>query len=159
MRIRYDRLRTLAKYLYQLPPNRFYYGRWVGADWKGAPDLSCGTTACAFGHAMTMPEFTKLRPGYSLVGEQQLIIGGLDRWRPYFCVGGNHSMKPFYAGQKLFGLSHANFEFLFMPNAGLGGVKRTSPSGGATAKQVADHIRWFIRHMQRKKARKKAARA
>lgn len=57
------RLRLLAAFLESLDPQLFHYGSWVGDDWKGAKDLSCGTTACALGWACTMPEFRKLGLG------------------------------------------------------------------------------------------------
>lgn len=41
-----ERLTTLAKHLYTVPPETFDLGDW-----------SCGTVACAVGHACTMPEF------------------------------------------------------------------------------------------------------
>jgi hypothetical protein len=54
------RLLLLADFLEKLPPERFNYGEWVGKDWGGKQDLSCGTTACALGWACTMPEFQAL---------------------------------------------------------------------------------------------------
>lgn len=55
-----QRLIKLAVFLEKLPPKRFDYGVWAGNNWKGKPDLSCGTTACALGWATTIPEFKKL---------------------------------------------------------------------------------------------------
>lgn len=39
-----------------IPKARFDFSKWVGPEWKGKPDLSCGTTACALGWATTIPE-------------------------------------------------------------------------------------------------------
>lgn len=44
-----DLLLDIASRVEQLEPGRFYFGSWVGHDWRGAPDLSCGTTACVGG--------------------------------------------------------------------------------------------------------------
>lgn len=54
------RLLMLARFLEKLKKGRFYYGNWTGEDWKGNPDLSCGTSACAMGWAAAMPAFVKL---------------------------------------------------------------------------------------------------
>lgn len=52
-----DNLAKLSALLKTVPPERFYYGSWVGDDWAGRQDLSCGTTACALGWATQIPEF------------------------------------------------------------------------------------------------------
>lgn len=52
-----ERLLKLAEFLEQMQPERFNYRYWVGLNWGGKEDLSCGTSACAFGWACTMPEF------------------------------------------------------------------------------------------------------
>ena len=44
--MRNDRLEVLARHLDGLPPENFNLGVW-----------QCGTTACAVGHACTIPEF------------------------------------------------------------------------------------------------------
>lgn len=49
-----DKLTQLARFLITLPPERFLYSEWVGADWQGHQDLSCGTHACALGWAVTL---------------------------------------------------------------------------------------------------------
>lgn len=54
------RLGKLASFLETLPRERFNYNHWVGDDWKGKENLSCGTTACALGWAATMKPFRKL---------------------------------------------------------------------------------------------------
>lgn len=55
--MRKDRLKRLADFLQIVPEERFDMQRWVGDDFKGSPDLSCGTSACAVGWATTIPEF------------------------------------------------------------------------------------------------------
>ena len=54
------RLLALANKLDTVPRKQFNICKWVGHDWKGKPDLSCGTVACAMGWATTMPLFRKL---------------------------------------------------------------------------------------------------
>lgn len=40
--------------------NNFNYQSWIAGNWNGEKELSCGTTACAAGHACLMPEFRRL---------------------------------------------------------------------------------------------------
>lgn len=57
-----DRLELLAEkheYDHEMQA-RFDYNRWVGQDWAGKTDLSCGTKACSMGFATTMPIFQAL---------------------------------------------------------------------------------------------------
>lgn len=64
-----ERLGALADYIEkQVDPSRFNFARWCGRDWQGAPDLSCGTNACAIGWATTMPMFREL--GLELVAKK-----------------------------------------------------------------------------------------
>jgi hypothetical protein len=51
--------KRLRKILAKVPRERFDMNRWVGADWKGAKNLSCGTSACAAGWATTDPWFRR----------------------------------------------------------------------------------------------------
>lgn len=86
------RLLMLAQYLEEeVPEQQFDYNHWVGIDWKGDPDLSCGTKACALGWAATMPMFRELglriatgktgsgRPHLQLQTEE----GGILIYEPY----------------------------------------------------------------------------
>ncbi len=47
-------------HLRTVPPERFEFKNWIGADWGGAQDLSCGTTACALGWLVTSDYFRAL---------------------------------------------------------------------------------------------------
>lgn len=52
------RLEVLALFLEtEVVDERFDYAGWVGTDWEGREDLSCGTVACALGWATVIPEF------------------------------------------------------------------------------------------------------
>lgn len=139
------RLLKLAAFLEKLPRKRFYYGSWVGEDWKGKADLSCGTTACALGWATTIPEFRKLglrlrplalaeEPAQGVVSLASQKASEVDR-----------DDDPILAALKVFGLSEDETDYLFQPRRMLGwSMLPESPNEYATAKQVAKHIRRFV---------------
>jgi hypothetical protein len=132
------RLLKLADFLEtKVPPTRFNFNRWVGYDWKGADDISCGTSACALGWATQMPEFRKL--GLRLVLTEENIGGvqlskGRGGRRPR--AAGPLSMR---AAMRLFGLTNKQAEYLFVPHISEGG-----PGAEATPVVVANHIRRFV---------------
>lgn len=59
-----ERLLILADFLenvvHATMPTRFCYATWLGREWAGEQDLSCGTTACAMGWAPQVPQFKEL---------------------------------------------------------------------------------------------------
>lgn len=141
--IRVDRLLLLASYLAALNPKRFEFANFVGWDWKGAPDLSCQTTACGLGHATSMPEFQAL--GFHLArdfdGGYAMPVLGSDTptWK-----------NVLRATNEIFGLDETMTEKLFIPaedvRGGRGWNDRINEgylSGSATAKDLAAHIRRF----------------
>lgn len=113
------RLLKLAAFLRTVPRRRFDYSTWIGEDWKGAQDLSCGTTACAMGWAATMPEFRRL--GLRLDEGVPSLDGNGDG---------------FDAAQELFGLELSESIDLFAPDDG---------EANATPKQVAKKIEQFVK--------------
>jgi hypothetical protein len=129
------RLLKLADFLYELPRKRFEYSAWVGDDWKGKSDLSCGTTACALGWATTMPYFRKLGLRLSKGGLVVMATGtaGLR----YF--GG--SLR---SAESVFLVTLEEARLLFAP------LEEHHTDGlcpdpyNATPKQVAKHIRRFV---------------
>ena len=125
------RLLKLADFLAGLPKERFFYGSWVGADWKGKPDLSCGTTACALGWAAAMPAFRRL--GLTLKGRRRI-----DGWKfPALADDrGEPDGQTLRAAEKVFGLDLTGFQRLFVPSFD----DRHMP-----ARQVATRIRKFVR--------------
>jgi len=136
------RLLALADLLQKLPPKRFDYSHWVGDNWKGSADLSCGTTACAFGWATTMPSLRRL--GLMLKPDHRNELGGevkLKRKSGKF-------LSTERAALEVFGLSYGEFEYLFVPYSGreLTAYKLPESYLGdlASAKQVAAHIRKFV---------------
>jgi hypothetical protein len=137
------RLLKLADFLDELPPKRFDFTQWVDEDWKGKPDLSCGTKACALGWATTIPSFRRL--GMNL-GHHIDVYGGVVN---YVRLGGSRDLcdGPFKAAKKVFGLAtYEEFEFLFVPDSAceLGDREYYNSGGGAKPKTVAKDIRRFV---------------
>lgn len=141
LRVYKNRLLKLADFLDKLPRSRFNYASWVGKDWKGKKDLSCGTTACALGWATTMPTFRKL-------GLRMFV----DRYDGDGYVGilSEEDEGDCYASEKIFGLGINEHLYLFTPAADapmyLADLPR-SPGHRATPEQVAKHIRRFVKAM------------
>lgn len=142
------RLMLLVEKLHSILNERFDYTRWVGCDWEGAPDLSCGTTACALGWATAVPELaeaglclcgTGLDIYVSLTPEAQSVAQWKQAHRYY--------SAPFKAASFVFGITEREAEYLFLPTEMppfyLNNLE-SSPSGLATAKEVADHIEAFV---------------
>lgn len=126
-RIGNNRLLKVTKKLDTLPPERYYHGSWVGNDWGGRSDLSCGTTACAMGWATTIPSFRRL--GLRLTPGHGIVINGAaksDRVHGGLC-----------AAAKLFYIDLDDAERLF----GFVGWGSAQP----TARQVAAKIRQFVK--------------
>jgi hypothetical protein len=134
------RLLRLAAFLEELPPKRFDYSVWVGFDWKGAKDLSCGTTACALGWATTIPSF-----GLRLQDHGDVIVVRLrhpSSPRPPRRCDIDPSI---WAAMVAFGLSQNEAEYLFLP-ANLGFWKHSSGLPATSSpKRVAKHIRDFVK--------------
>ena len=160
-----DRLLKLAALLAEIPTRRFNYDTWVGDGFKGAQDLSCGTTACALGWACTVPAFRKL--GLELEVETSTRDeyndkGDFVEVKSYQATpvcpspgktraGNPKKLYAYEAGQEIFRLSEEQAGFLFTPGVEYGG--RTGPGGDdeetgeertATARQVARHIIKFV---------------
>lgn len=122
------RLLKLAEFLRTVPRKRFDYRTWVGDDWKGAQDLSCGTTACALGWATTMPEFRRL--GLRLFKSSYSNTGyvGMDG-------EAEDTIDPSGAAEQIFGLDSTAVGYLFAPGRG---------ESRATPKRVAKKIEKFV---------------
>jgi hypothetical protein len=123
------RLLKLADFLETVPRKRFDFTSWVGENWKGDRELSCGTTACALGWATTMPLFRGL--GLRLAK---------SRWGPYVTLGNMRKDKSsMIAAERVFDISYGDAEYLFVP-----GFSKLGHS--ATPKMVARQIRQFVKH-------------
>lgn len=125
------RLLLLAKLLRTLPRKRFDYNRWVGYDWAGDPDLSCGTTACALGWATTIPALR--RAGLRLV--RGVGCAGYVTLRDFRTSPMDTYEQSLRAAMQVFGLTRRDAAFLFVP----GWAEVT-----ATPKYVARKIERFV---------------
>lgn len=135
-----DRLELLAEkheYDHEMQA-RFDYSRWVGQDWGGKPDLSCGTKACSMGFATTMPVFQEL--GLSLrmfksdFGQDYGIITLTDK---------DGTFEREQAAAKLFGITLGQATDLFVTGKWVSkGVSHDHP----TALDMADAIRNFVKY-------------
>jgi hypothetical protein len=143
------RLLKLADYGDTIKPARFNFSQFAGSDWKGKPDLSCGTAACLFGHSSTIPSFRRLGLHmYRIYGSSHPWVG--------LKGGPTGYAGTVEAGRKIFDLSIEEFEFLFIPSDHLSDDSSlslygqedkfgfTSLHSSSTAKQVSAQIRRFV---------------
>ena len=123
-------LLELADFLKELPPERFDYESWVGRDWQGAPDLSCGTTACAAGWATTLPSFQKL--GLQLVRSGEYSTVAYQGYRGAWAMA------------NLLGIAFDEACVLFYPEEYCAATGERSPSSEASPYEVAEWIRHWV---------------
>jgi hypothetical protein len=149
-------LLKLADLLESLPPERFDYCMWAGSDWSPESGLSCGTTACALGWATTIPELgLELRRGEVL----NCYVSRVGQVAHHPASEGPHSLE---CAADVFDVSLEEATFLFCadeidPRLGSRGDDddqkydqeyldgELSPSDEASAKEVAVHIRRFVK--------------
>lgn len=143
------RLLKLAKFLERLPKKRFDFGQWVGDDWKGKKDLSCGTTACALGWATAIPSFRKAGLRLKSYGFTSYPRGGYVTLK-----GHDNSLSSEEAAAQVFGITENEATYLFNPDMDSQGLDdalaerlslHDAPPSDASAKQVAKHIRRFVK--------------
>ena len=141
------RLLKLADVVGNYPPERFDFKTFVGNDWKGKANLSCGTTACAFGIATTIPSFRRLGLRMSK------YIGGYISF-PHLLDDEPSMEASIRAAEVIFGLDEHEFKCLFIPFEDLGpdekdyqfdNFEETSLDRDTTASAVAEHIRSFVK--------------
>lgn len=104
----------LAEKLETIPKERFNYNVWVGENWGGRVDLSCGTTACAMGWATTIPALRKL--GLRMSRTEFIPRVDLDLYN-------NPSMRfmdsgVYSASLLIFALSRPEHRLVFLPEGG-----------------------------------------
>jgi len=128
-------LLELADLLDVLPDERFDYNTWVGDDWKGAEDLSCGTSACAAGWATTLPSFRarglRLHTEDFSVNQIDLTTGD-EMWNGFLALG------------SVLHTSYEDAKELFMAYTWSDRLQEFSPRSGATASEVATWIRRWV---------------
>jgi hypothetical protein len=152
-----SRLLMVADLLEKLHPSRFNYNVWVGRNWAGRPDLSCGTVACALGWATTIPALQEV--GLKLVSGKDSdgsTIGYVTA--PGLPPGGREGSIE--AAMQVFFLTRLEALFLFTPNSpspetlftpnspspenGTHKLGVRSPGYLASPAWVARHIRDFV---------------
>lgn len=150
------RLLLLARKLDRVPKRRFNFRFWVGDDWGGAKDLSCGTSACALGWATTLPSLQRL--GLSLIRKSDTnTYGDVVLLRP-----GKRRLDANGAAKAVFGLDKNGFERLFIPHAecrmpygqGVCRLHRDRLPDDATPKQVAKNIRKYVEEQRGSRAKR-----
>lgn len=127
-----ERLLKLAAFLETVPPERFDYNTWAGEDWQGKPDLSCGTTACAFGWATAIPEFAAA--GLKLVKNRHGSIHVELAGMAYDQETGGYD-RSLSSAVQFFDISSMDAHYLFIPEGSMEGWEAT---------RVAQHIRNFV---------------
>lgn len=128
------RLLKLADFLEKLSRKRFDYSCWVGEDWEGKQDLSCGTTACALGWATTIPSFRRV--GLRLVAGDvrlRLVAGDVQFGRGVWGTD---------AAEKFFGITADQAENIFAR-------QHQIDMATTTPKMVAGWIRRLVKSRER----------
>lgn len=128
-----ERLLLLADKLdevHALTPKQFNYNHWVGRDWQGKSDLSCGTQACALGWATTIPEFRAL--GLKLVGSSYSFQGHVELDTRDNSIPRND----FDAAVEVFNITSSQAYYLFAPEE--------NKEADVDAAYVAHKIREFV---------------
>lgn len=143
IRIGNRRLLKLASFLKKLPRERFDYSCWVRTNWKGKPDFSCGTKACAMGWATTIPAFRRLGLYMYYLGED---AGGRIRLKR---KGQRDIYGGFDSAGALFHLNNDDAVFLFSAT--------TTNEFKATPKQVARKLEKFVAKREKELKKKKKA--
>ena len=156
VRFQPQRLLALAAYLEKLPRKRFDYRTWVGDDWQGDQKLSCGTTACALGHGPSVPSLYRagLRLRYAYRNSSNDLFPNAIH-DVYLAVVGHRIRDTSSFGTSIkaacivFGIDEDDAQFLFNPGYESERWDRFAPAVYATAKQVAKHIRRYVKDMQK----------
>jgi hypothetical protein len=125
------RLLKLAEFLRTVPRKKFDYRSWVGADWEGKQDLSCGTTACALGWAATMPSFRRLGMRLKTIESSMATT----TYHGYVGLKDSNTTDSLWVAEQVFGLSYEDASRLFTPS---------EDEEEATPKQVAKKIEQFV---------------
>jgi hypothetical protein len=139
-----NRLLDLCDLLVKLPKNRFDYESYVGPDWQGKSNLSCGTTACAFGWATTIPKLR--RAGLRLINTDR--YGGTRGVVTTQKIGDSPG-SDIAAAEEIFNLDYNEFEYLFIPYGITSlpdlGLYDEYHNSDMTAKELSKHIRKFVK--------------
>ena len=136
-----DRLLKLAAHLRTVPPDSFNLSQWVAPAHNGMDKdqvvnsivHSCGTVACAVGHACCMPEFNKqglqFGPRGAAIEPMYIDPNDPDRW-PH---------TSWRAVRMFFGLDEESGYHLF------GDWRYEETRSRTAAAQVADRIEQYVK--------------
>ena len=113
LKTRINRLSVLAAHLKNVSNKKFNLGYWVGHEYnyertsnveivKAVCDHSCGTTACALGHAASIPSFRRAGLKYFVEYDGADIL-----------YKNSHN---FVAGEHFFNISLEDSRYLFSPD-------------------------------------------
>ena len=145
-----ERLEALADLLDQIEDHQFGYGSWVGGDWEGRDDFSCGTTACALGWATTIEKDLSMNRDDQCVHLDKSV--GADWYDDEF--------KGTDAASIYYGITSQEAHQLFVPQVMCedwlgyevdvrGMDSLWSPRNDASRDEVADHIRKFVNYKRK----------
>lgn len=130
MNYKWKRILKLADFMEKLPRKRFNFAVFVGENWQGKPDLSCGTYACAAGWATTLPLFRKLG----------LVLDQFDNR-----VHLDNISSTYESLGEVFGTSFGVTDRLFFPD----NYEQSRLKDSATPKQWARHARKIVAQLQK----------
>jgi hypothetical protein len=128
-----QKLREVAKN----EPERFNFSRWVGEDWGGKKDLSCGTQACALGWGTTIPYFQRLGMKLQKLYRVPAVVCPTTKNK----YTGHYYMS-LHTAETIFLLSWDEARYLFTSDVEFDDSE--SPYKDANATEVADHIETFV---------------
>jgi hypothetical protein len=133
------RLMMIERKTRRVPPERFDFNRWVGNDWGGKWDLSCGTVACSIGFSTTIPYLRKLglRLFRNLYGSYIPTALTPDTNGVYSYTVSEHEQSVC----QLLGITNREYNWLFVPSAVSGADNLPTT---ATNIEVADRLAHFI---------------
>lgn len=138
-----DKLLILATELDTVAPENFNYNVWIHADNFAELDFSlttCGTVACALGHAV------KLFPNELCWRKRSLFTYYIDLQDGQ--PNPDLARAPINAAMVVFGLTRQQAEYLFISDTDYETEEYEllpSPGGNASPAEVADHIRRCVK--------------
>lgn len=140
-----QRLKKLAEFLEGLPIGKFNLNTWCSISTEdeqlvdqlkakeevvyssyergpqvAAKDIKCGSTACALGWAASIPEFMKQGLGLYVDGDRLNFSSSVDGEVVFITADGEKYMN-YKAGEKFFGITYDEAEWLFSPDSYLEG--------------------------------------
>lgn len=133
------RLLKLAAFLDKLPRKKFNFASWVSGV---SPEHPCGTAACAVGYCpVVFPKDWK----YTKLKIDLVTFDGKELYTSKPALKGRSNDYPEYLAAKYFGISNEDAYGLFVH----GPDPLATPSYKITPKQIARHIRKFLKEKEK----------